>query len=162
MTILRKAWHDIFLTTTTLALVSVLLAQSSQIPCCQWKCFPTAGQSSCQQQGGTGMCRYYSDQWGNGDECIHAPPMHNIKAETSDTWIGQCVVCCDSDGDGVPDTPIDDPSTPNYDWKMNLWMHERIYWCGLTCYGEFTTGKSSGSPAEPIPVPVIVIVCVTQ
>ena len=51
---------------------------------------------------------------------------------------------CDSDGDGVPDTPIDDPSTPNYDWKMNLWMHERIYWCGLTCYGEFTTGKSSG------------------
>lgn len=128
--------------------VSLIFAQP---PCCQWKCFPTAGQSSCQNQGSIGMCRYYSDQYGNGDECVHAPPFHPQTRIIPDTYIGQCVVCCDSNGDGVPDIPIDDPNTPYFDWKMNLWKHVREYDCGLICYGEFTTDK--GNP-EPIPAPV--------
>lgn len=153
----RVTWDDkVFLTVSILLLVSMLLAQSNPLPCCQWKCFPKSRQLSCQQQGGTGMCRYYSDQHGNGDECIHAPPMHPQTSPPTpiDSYIGQCVVCCDSNGDGLPDTPLDDPTTPFYDWKMNLWKHEREYSCGLLCYGEFTTDKGSGSPAEPIPAPV--------
>ncbi len=151
----RAAWRydKASFMVSILLLVSTLLAQSNPIPCCQWKCFPKAGQGNCEQQGGTGMCRYYSDQWGNGDECVHAPPRHPQIAEVLDTYIGQCVVCCDSNGDGVPDQPLDDPNTPYYDWKMNLWKHEREYSCGLICYGEFTTDKYSGNP-EPIPAPM--------
>lgn len=131
-----------------------VVAQVSSPPCCQWKCFPTAGQSSCQNQGGIGMCRYYSDEWGNGDECVHAPPLHDQTWVIDDTYIGQCVVCCDSNGDGIPDTPLDDPNTPYFDWKMNLWKHERGYICGLICYGEFTTNKGSNPKPVPAPVPM--------
>jgi len=148
----RVTWGDkVFLTVSILLLVSMLLAQSNPLPCCQWKCYPKSGQSSCQQQGGIGMCRYYY-----GDECVHAPPGHPEiipPGGHQDFYIGQCVVCCDSNGDGVPDTPIDDPATPFYDWKMNLWKHEREYSCGLFCYGEFTTNKGDKDDAEPIPAP---------
>lgn len=137
-----------------LSTVVVSLTFAQIIPCCQWKCFPTAGQSSCQSLGSIGMCRYYSDIHGNGDECVHAPPFHKELWVIPDTYVGQCVVCCDSNGDGIPDTPLDDPNTPYYDWKMNLWKHERIYDCGLICYGEFTTAK--GNP-EPIPAPAPVL-----
>jgi len=89
-------------------------------------------------------------------ECIHAPPGHPEiipPGGHQDFYIGQCVVCCDSNGDGVPDTPIDDLATPFYDWKMNLWKHEREYSCSLFCYGEFTTNKGDKDDAEPIPAP---------
>ncbi len=132
-----------------------LSAQSSgQLGCCQWKCYPTQGQASCEQLGGIGMCWWRQDIWGNWDECEHAPPTlspplpvpHRLKNATLDIYIGQCFVCCDSDGDGVPDTPI--PS-----WKLNLWQQDKEYTCGLICRSEFTTEKAP-PPQEPFPVPM--------
>jgi hypothetical protein len=79
------------------------------------------------------MCRYYSDQWRNGDECVHAPPRHPQIAEVLDTYIGQCVVCCDSNGDGVPDQPLDDPNTPYLEdepmeARTGVFMRSHLLW----------------------------------
>ncbi|MEZ8218602.1 hypothetical protein B0813_002139 [Candidatus Fervidibacteria bacterium JGI MDM2 SSWTFF-3-K9] len=87
----RVTWGDkVFLTVSILLLVSMLLAQSNPLPCCQWKCYPKSGQSSCQQQGGIGMCRYY---YGDG---MHSCPS-DASRNYSTRWASRLLywaMCC--------------------------------------------------------------------
>jgi len=155
-----RHWVFVFgtpLVVTFLLSLSLLNAQSGGVlPCCEWKCYPLSGQQACQQSDppGTGMCRWDDDPWGNWDECTHAPPVWSNHIEDTppsrqgDHWKGQCEICCDLNGDSIPDPT---------DVKMNLWWHERWYLCGLICYGEFTTLKDSPEPVRPETSPICVL-----
>lgn len=137
-------WMIFFVALTLVVSLSLFTAIGQQQQCskCRWDCTsadPNTGidtAPNCQKNGGQAVCRRTQDQWGNWDECEHAPPTlpgHEPTGGTPDTWVGQCIPC----------------NLPCDTWEMALhqWREVREYACGMKCVSWIPTLKDRPEPA---------------